>query len=39
MDKEIIEEKSTKWSYFYWGLLIFLVIQIGFFMWISNLFN
>jgi hypothetical protein len=39
IDKEQTEGKSTKWKVFYWGLVLFLLLQIIFFLWITNTFN
>lgn len=40
IDSEIVEkEKSTNWLAWYWGLAIFLALQIVLFIYISNLFE
>jgi len=38
-DNEIEQKDSTNWRAWYWGLMIFLAIQIGLYYYITNLYT
>lgn len=33
------EEDKTNWKAWYWGLIIFLVLQIGIYLWITKMYT
>lgn len=33
------EKDSTKWKFWYWGLIIVLALQIALYLWITNIYS
>ena len=38
-DNEIKQKDTTNWSVWYWGLMIFLGVQIALYLYITNLYT